>query len=37
MVLGPAGTIGGYIQGTRNLSQDGDCWVHYYAEVCIGR
>lgn len=27
------GDLGGFVQSTANLSQDGDCWIHYDAVV----
>ena len=28
------GDKGGYVESEKNLSQDGDCWIHGYAKVC---
>ena len=27
------GDFGGYVQGYRNLSQEGNCWIYDYAEI----
>ena len=27
------GDMGGFVESEDNLSQDGDCWIYYYAKV----